>query len=145
MASEISQRFELQPLHSAHPLFIGSLLDPWFKKTTLSRFKDESDVKDIKHGLIDLMQMVLEQTIEDDTTTLADTGDSVTTTTSTAAKKQKLTALDKLLGPEQLSQESLTLENELEKYLAEPPIQKKKTLLCGGKLILLGLKHCQLL
>ena len=32
----------------------------------------------------------------------------------TATKKQKLTALDKLLGTEQLSQESLTLENELE-------------------------------
>ena len=63
------------------------------------------------------MEMVLEQTTEDDTTALSDTGDSVTTTTAT--KKQKLTALDKLLGPEQLSQESLTLENELEYRIAD--------------------------
>ena len=64
------------------------------------------------------MELVLEQTTEDDTTALSDTGDSVTTTT-TATKKQKLTALDKLLGPEQLSQESLTLENELEYHIAD--------------------------
>ena len=59
------------------------------------------------------MEMVLEQTTKDYTTALSDSGDSAATTT-TAAKKQKLTALDKLLGPEQLSQESLILENELE-------------------------------
>ena len=52
VTSEISQRFELQSLHSAHPLLIGSLLDPRFKNTTLCRFKDESDVKDLKHSLI---------------------------------------------------------------------------------------------
>ena len=125
VASEISQRFELQSLHSAHPLLIGSLLYPRFKNTTLCRFKDESDVKDLKHSLIELMVMVLEQTTEDDTTAFSDTDDSVTTTT-TATKKQKLTALDKLLCPQQLSQESLTLENDLENYFAEPPIPRKE-------------------
>ena len=40
---------------------------------------------------------------------------------------KKLTALGKLLGPEQLSQESITLENEVEKSLANPPIPRKKT------------------
>ena len=64
------------------------------------------------------MEMVLEQTTKDDITALSDTGGSVTTTTS-AIKKQKLTALDKLLGPEQLSQETLTLENELEYRIAD--------------------------
>ena len=62
--------------------------------------------------------MVLQQRTEDDTTALSDTGDSVTATT-TATKKQNLTALDKLLGPEQLSQESLTLENKLEYHIAD--------------------------
>ena len=62
--------------------------------------------------------MLLQQRTEDDTTALSDTGDSVTTTT-TATEKQKLTALDKLLGPEQLSQESLTLENKLEYHIAD--------------------------
>ena len=50
VASEISQRFELQSLHSAYSLLIGSLLDPRFKNTTLCRFKDESDVKDLKQS-----------------------------------------------------------------------------------------------
>ena len=45
------------------------------------------------------------------------------------AKKQKLTALGKLLGPEQLSQESITLENELEKSLASPPVPRKENLI----------------
>ena len=71
------------------------------------------------------MEMVLEQITEDDTTALSDTGDSVTITT-TATKKTKIDCFRKLLGPEQLSQESLTLENKLENYLAEPPIPRKE-------------------
>lgn len=44
-----------------------------------------------------------------------------------------MTALDKLFGPEQLSQESATLENGLEKYLAEPPVYRKENPLTWWK------------
>ena len=48
------------------------------------------------------------------------------------AKKEKLTALDVLLGPEQLSLDS-TLENELKKYLAEAPVPRKENPLSWWK------------
>ena len=55
------------------------------------------------------------------------TGDSATP----PAKKEKLTALHMLFGPEQLSQDS-TLENQLKNYLAEASIPRKEILLHGG-------------
>ena len=67
---------------------------------------------------------------------LTDSGDPATP----PAKKEKLTALDKLLGSEQLSQDSITLENELENIWLRHPFLEKKTLLHGGKLMLLDLK-----
>ena len=129
----------LQSLHSAHPLLIGSLLDPRFKSITLSKF-NEGDIKALKDGLIELMEVAEEQATEErsrdsrDTTALGTltstlcTGDSATP----PAKKEKLTALDMLLGPEQLSQDS-TLENELKNYLAEAPIPRKENPLTWWK------------
>ena len=105
-------------MHSAHPLLIGSLLDPCFKSIILSKFKDDSEIKKLKQAPIELISMEAEQKTES-STTLTDSA------IPAIPKKQKLTTLDKLLGPEQLSQESSTLENELEKYLAEPPFSKK--------------------
>ena len=60
MAIQIVQRFELQSLHSAHPLLIGLLLDPCFKNTTLSKY-NEGEINVLKDGLIELMEMVEEQ------------------------------------------------------------------------------------
>ena len=70
--------------------------------------------------------MVLEQTTEDDTTALSDTGDSVTTTT-TATKKTKIDFFRETTW----SRATFTrvfkhLKNELENYLAEPPIPRKE-------------------
>ena len=116
------QRFELQSLHSAHPLLIGSPLDPCFKSITLSKF-NESEIKALKNGLIELMEVAVEQATEEssqdirDTTALGTltstlcTGDSVTP----PAKKERLIVPCMLLGLEQLSQDS-TLENELKNY-----------------------------
>ena len=141
VAIQIVQRFELQSLHSAHPLLIGSLLDPRFKNITLSKY-NEGEIKILKDGLIELMEMVEEQATEEGshgttstitTTTLSTLTKSGNSATSSAAKKEKLTALDKLLGPEQLSQEPITLENELEKYLAEAPIPRKENPLTWWK------------
>ena len=115
IASQIVQRFELHSFHLAHPLLIGSLLDPRFKCITLS---DEGEIKKLKQALIELMETEQEQA--ESCTTLTDSASPAT------PKKQKLTALDKLLGLEQLSQESRTLENKLEKYLAEAPISRKE-------------------
>ena len=136
---QISQRFELQSLHSAHPLLIGSLLDPRFKSITLSKF-NEGDIKALKDGLIELMEVAEEQAKDErsrdsrDTTALGTLTSTLRTSDSTtpSAKKEKLTALDMLLGPEQLSQDS-TLENELKNYLAEAPIPRKENLLTWWK------------
>jgi len=48
-------------------------------------------------------------------------------------KKQKLTALDKLLSPENLTMEPPTFDNELEKYLAELPVSRKRNPLTWWK------------
>ena len=61
---QISQRFELQSLHSEHPLLIGSLLDPRFNSITLSKF-NEGDIKALKDGLIELMEVAEEQATEE--------------------------------------------------------------------------------
>ena len=74
------------------------------------------EIKKLKQALIELME------------TEQETESSITLTDSAVPatpKKQKLAALDQLLGPEQLSLKSPTLENELEKYLAEPPVSRK--------------------
>ena len=111
VAIQIVQRFELQSLHSAHPLLIGSLLDPRFKNITLSKY-NKGEIKVLKDGLIELMEMVEEQATEEGshgttctitTTTLSTLTISGSSATPPAAKKEKLTTLDKLLGPEQLS------------------------------------------
>ena len=65
-----------------------------------------------------------------------ETENSITLTDSVipaTPKKQKLTTLDKLLGPEQLSLGSPTLENKLEKCLAEPPVSRKENPLSWWK------------
>jgi len=130
---QIVQRFELQSLHSAHPLLIGSLLDPRFKNITLSKFK-EGEIQTLKNGLIELMEVAKEQASE---ATEESSGDSQGTMNTNdpatpPAKKEKLTALDVLLGPEQLSLDS-TLENELKKYLAEAPVPRKENPLSWWK------------
>ena len=71
--------------------------------------------------------MEAEQETENSNSTLTDSAIPAT------PKKQKLTTLDKLLGPEQLSQESSTVENEIEKYLAEPPVSRKENPLSWWK------------
>ena len=60
---QILQRFELRSLHSAHPLLIESLLDPRFKNITLSKF-NEGEIKALKGGLIELMEMKEQATEE---------------------------------------------------------------------------------
>ena len=57
VASQIVQRFELHSLYSVHLLLIGSLLDPHFKSITLSKFKDEGEIKKLKQALIELMEL----------------------------------------------------------------------------------------
>ena len=68
-------------------------------------------------------QLILEQNQQttEDGYKFTNTGDSGTP----VAIKWKLTALDKLFGPDKLSQQSVTLKNKLEKYLLEPPILRK--------------------
>ena len=48
VATQLIERFELTSLHSAHPMLIGSLLDPKFKHITLSKYKEESEARKLK-------------------------------------------------------------------------------------------------
>ena len=52
---------------------------------------------------------------------------------STTPKKQKLTALDKLLGPKNLTMETCTFDSELERYLAESSVSQKQNPLIWWK------------
>ena len=73
---------------------------------------------------MEVEQLALEQnqqTIEDGSK-LTNIDDS----TAPAAKKQKLTAFNKLLGPQKLPQESITHENELEKILRRATHSQKR-------------------
>ena len=51
----------------------------------------------------------------------------------TTPKKQKLTALDKLLGPKNLTMETCTFDSELERYLAESSVSRKQNPLIWWK------------
>jgi len=109
VVTQLIERFELD---SAHPMLIGSLLDPRFKHITLSKCKEESETRKLKESLKELMEMHAGE----------DGNSSLSPVTS---KKRKLTTLDKLLGPENLTMEPPTFDSELEKYLSELPISQK--------------------
>ena len=120
VATQLIERFELTSLHSAHPMLMGSLLDPRFKHITLSKYKEESEARKLKQSLKELMEMYTSE-------------DSVGSFSPATPKKQKLTALDKLLGPENLTMEPCTFDSELEKYFAELPISRKENPLIWWK------------
>ena len=120
VAAQLIERFELRSLHSAHPMLMGSLLDPCFKNITLSKHKKESETRKLKESLIELMDLYTSE-------------DNASSPSPATPKKQKLTALDKLLGPEELAMKPPTFENELEKYLAESPVSRKQNPLTWWK------------
>ena len=120
VATQLIERFELTSLHSAHPMLMGSLLDPRFKHITLSKYKEESEARKLKQSLKELMEMYTSE-------------DSVGYFSPATPKNQKLTALDKLLGPENLTMEPCTFNSELEKYFAELPISRKENPLIWWK------------
>ena len=112
VSTQLIERFELTSLHAAHPMLMGSLLDPRFKHITLSKYKEESEARKLKLSLKELMEMYA-----------SEDGDG---SSPVKPKKQKLTALDKLLGPENLTLEPRSFDNEIEKYLAEVSISRKE-------------------
>ena len=77
----------------------------------------ESEARKLKQSLKELMEMYT-----------SDESDI-----SAIPKKQKLTALDKLLGPENLSMETCIFDSELERYLAESPVSRKQNPLIWWK------------
>ena len=111
VAAQLIERFELTSLDAAHPMLMGSLLDPRFKHITLSKYNEESEARKLKQSLKELMEMYTSE--ESDIAPVT-------------PKKQKLTALDKLLGPENLTMETCTFDSELERYLAESPVSRKQ-------------------
>ena len=56
VSSEISERFELNSLHAAHPMLLTAIIDPRFKNLTLGRYT-ESEQDSLKKGIIELMEM----------------------------------------------------------------------------------------
>ena len=81
------------------------LFDSWFKHTTLSKYNEESETRKLEQFLKELMEMCTSEE-KDICIALA------------TPKKQKLTALDKLLGPENLTMETCIFDSELVRYLA---------------------------
>ena len=79
MATQLIERFESTSLHSAHPMLMGSLLDPRFKHILCQNTK----TRKLKQSLKELMEMYASE-------------DSVGS--FSPATPKKLTALDKLLG-----------------------------------------------
>ena len=57
MAAQLIERFELTSLDAAHPMLMGSLLDPRFKHITLSKYNEESEARKLKQSLKELMEM----------------------------------------------------------------------------------------
>ena len=58
MAAQLIESFELRLPHPAHPILMGSLLDPRFKHITLPKHKEESELsQEFKEFLKELMEM----------------------------------------------------------------------------------------
>ena len=98
VSSEISERFELNSLHSAHPMLLTAIMDPRFKNLTLSKYS-ETEQEAIKKSILELMEMYKDETESPE---------------PVVKRPKKLTALDKLLGEETTVTEpsfSLELDN----------------------------------
>jgi len=100
VSTQLIERFQLTSPHAAHPMLMRSLLDPHFKHITLSKYKEESEARKLKLSLKELMEMYASEDGDD--------------SSPVKPKKQKLTALDKLLGPENLTLEPCSFDNEIE-------------------------------
>ena len=61
VSSEISERFELNSLHSAHPMLLTAIMDPRFKNLTLSKYS-ETEQEAIKKSILELMEMYKDET-----------------------------------------------------------------------------------
>ena len=108
---EISERFELNSLDSAHQMLLTAIINPRFKNLTLGRYT-ESEQDSLKKGIVEPMEMykVYEEHEHGSQT-------SHEPSPSDVKQPKRLTALDKLLGEEA----AVSLSSELEKYLTEPP------------------------
>ena len=125
VADEITRRWELENLDISTPFVLAPLVDPRFK---LLESLNETDKRLIKAEIVKQMNdyLGLVQTHTD-----PEGVDSVEVSTRNAEsegepvkKKAKITALDKLLGPEK-EEVSLTTTEELEQYLAEKMVKRK--------------------
>ena len=121
MAEEISRRWNLKQQETSDPFVLSPIVDPRFK---LIQSLSEGDKVCIKANIIEQINSFCMPAItysgskdEAEPMEMAEVSEPV------QKKVKRLTALDKLLGPEH-EEEGLTFEAELEQYLNEKLIKR---------------------
>ena len=130
VAEELTRRWELEDLGTNTPYVLAPLVDLRFK---LLESLDETNKRLIKIVIVKQMNEFSGIVHTDPETksvkVLTRSGESEG---EPVKKKLKITALDKLLGPEK-GEASLTATEELEQYLAEKIVKRKTNLLTWWK------------
>ena len=124
MAEELNGRWQLEDLDTTAPFVFVPFVDPRFK---LLKSLNETDKNLIKTKIVKQMND-FSGAVHMDLESVEVTRDCESEGVPVSKKRKKVTALDKLLGPEK-EQESLTAAEELEHYLAEKTLKRKSNTL----------------
>ena len=120
VAKELNRRWEFKDLDSSAPFVLAPLVDPRFK---LLESLNETDKRLIKTEIVKQMND-FSGAVHTDLERVEVTRDRESEGVPVRKKRKKVTALDKLLGPEK-EEESLTATEELQQYLAEKTVKRK--------------------
>lgn len=121
VAEELTKRWELENLDTSTPFVLAPLVDPRFK---LLESLNETDKQLIKTEIVKQMNDFSGIACTDPESVEESTKKNDESEEEPVKKKLKITALDKLLGPEK-EEASLTTTEELEQYLAEKIVKRK--------------------
>ena len=120
VAEELNRRWKLEHLDTSTPFVLAPLVDPRFK---LLESLNETDKRLIKTEIVKQMNN-FSGAVHMDLESVEVTRDKESEGVPVRKKRKKVTALDKLLGPEK-EEKSLTATEELEQYLAEKTVKRK--------------------
>ena len=107
--AEITRRWSFDSLDGDNILVLGCILDPRFKQV---KFLSDDGKESVKQEIVNRMENIMITEEPDD-------DDDATDDSEPASKRQKTTALDKLLGPETKSN-VLTNREELDAFMSMP-------------------------
>jgi len=115
VAEELTRRWEIKNLDTSTPFVFSPVVDPRFKLLASLSETDKQLIKTIQINDLSGTVCIDPECVE--VTDFESEGEPV-------KKKPKITALDKLLGPEK-EEVSLTATEVLEQYLAEKVVKRK--------------------